>query len=85
VQAVLGEAGDRLELAVDPGAVLLGAVVVAQVDVGVRDDRLRDEQDPRLALGVVGPARGVEADGRRVGGEEREPDERRAPYSRPSS
>jgi hypothetical protein len=85
VQAPLGEPRDGEEVAVDPRAVGLRAVLVAEVDVAVGDDRLDDEEDPRLALGVVGAARRVEPDRRRVGREEREPEERRAPYSRPSS
>jgi hypothetical protein len=70
----------RVEVVVRPGGVL-----VLDVDIAVLDKRLGGEQIVRLVAGVVGVAERVESEGRRVGGEEEEPEGRRPSHGRRAS
>jgi hypothetical protein len=56
--------------------VLVGAgdVLVANVDVGLVEERLGRQQVVRLVPAVVGVPEGVEADGGRVDAEEEQPE-----------
>jgi hypothetical protein len=66
-----------VELAIGARAVLVG-----HVEVAVRDERVRGEQVVGFVAGVVRAAEGVQADGRRVCGEEDGEHRRRAAVHR---
>ena len=79
---VLARPGQRRELVAVERPPRGGAVLIGEVEVAVVHDRPGQQQDVRLRRAEVLARRGVQADARRVHGEQDEPHHRSAAHAR---